>query len=97
MPFPRSAVRYLLMFAGFVYFGVRVCVTAYHNKRLFYRILTLTTVCGVALLSKGAFFVAAAANAWRTDALFPTSTGRWVDKLNEEFLSLSLREFPSRP
>lgn len=65
------------MFVAFVYFGVRNCVAAQTNKGLFYRVLLLTSVCGLALSTKGVFFVVAAANAWRADALFPSKSGRY--------------------
>lgn len=65
------------MFVAFVYFGARICVSQ-TCKGLFYRVLALTSVCGLALSTKGAFFVAAAANAWRTDALFPSRSGRYA-------------------
>lgn len=79
-PFPPndiSPARYLLMFVAFVYFGARICVAAQTNKGLFYRILLMTSVCGLALSTKGAFFVVAAANAWRADTFFPNRSGRY--------------------
>ena len=65
------------MFVAFVYFGVRICVAAHTNKGLLYRILLLTSVCGLALFTKGTFFVMAAANAWGIDALSPSPSGRY--------------------
>eukprot|EP00752_Nemacystus_decipiens_P010203 g9093.t1 len=68
---------YLVMLVAFFYFGVRVCVSvAASNKGLFYRTLALTLVCGVAMCTKGAFLVTAAASNNSTDALFPGSAGR---------------------
>lgn len=67
---------YLVMFVAFVYFGGRVCSTAVHNKRIFYRVLLLTSVCGLAMFGKGCSLVAAAAKDWRTDTIFLSSVGR---------------------
>ncbi|CAM9181499.1 unnamed protein product [Ectocarpus sp. 13 AM-2016] len=71
-------ITYLAMFVAFTYFGVCVCVgVAAPNKRLFYRVLVLTAVCGLAMCSKGALLVAAALNNSDTSALFPPSLGRY--------------------
>ncbi|CAM9667304.1 unnamed protein product [Pylaiella littoralis] len=71
-------VTYLVLFVAFVYFGVQVCIcVAAPSKRLFYRTLVLTLVCGLAMSTKGAFFFATAAmNRGVTETLFPSSMGR---------------------
>ena len=69
--------RYLVVFMSFVYFGVRICAKLTHNRRILYRLVLLTSVCGLAMFSKGcSLIVAASVNGWQSEVLFSSSAAR---------------------
>lgn len=69
--------RYILLWLAFSYYATRVCSTAWSlSKGVFYRMLLLSSVCGIALLSKGCLFVAAGCRSWRLSPLYKDTPNR---------------------